>query len=205
MRIGIFGGSFDPIHQGHLIIAEQCREQAALDEIWFVPAATAPHKQGGAMATPKQRMEMVELAVAGHPQFVVKGMEIERGGASYTVDTLEEIKGAHPEANLFLILGGDSAEQMPTWKNPERICELALPLVYFRPGISADVESLRSLVAPDRFQAIEQAAIAPRVIDISSTDIRQRIAEGRSIRYLLPRSVEMFIQTQKIYRATLSD
>ena len=134
MRIGIFGGSFDPIHLGHLVLAEQCREQADLDQVLFVPCALQPHKRDGAQGTDRQRCEMVELAIAGHHPFGLSKTEMERGGVSYTVETLAQFRDSNPEDEWFLLMGDDSLECFSTWREPERICQLAIPLVVNRPG-----------------------------------------------------------------------
>src|SRR5262245_16024054 len=133
MRLGIFGGSFDPVHTGHLILAEQCREQARLDRVLFVPAARPPHKTRE--LTPfHHRAEMRTLAIAGNPAFVVDELEKDRPGPSFTADTLEQLHQREPEAELWLILGADSLFDVPRWYRPERILELAGLLVVGRPG-----------------------------------------------------------------------
>ena len=205
MRIGIFGGSFDPVHYGHLILAENCREQAALDQVWFVPSAIAPHKRDGATLTDRQRTELIKLAVGGHDAFIVSDLELQRGGVSYTVDTLTEIHDQHPDDELFILIGADSLHQLDTWREPARICELAIPLVVGRPGAKpVDPDSLSRFVDEDRLKAIKRYQIESQLIDISSTDIRRRVSEGRSIRYLTPRAVEKYIETQKLYLANES-
>jgi nicotinate-nucleotide adenylyltransferase len=203
MRIGIFGGSFDPIHYGHLILAEQCREQAKLQEIVFVPAAKAPHKPDGAEASDRQRVEMLQLAIAGHFAFTVSQIELERGGKSYTIETLENLKSLEPESELFLLIGADSLENFAAWKQPEQICKLAVPLVFSRPTPAgtqfANIDVLRQYVDEVRFNAIRDHQIQGRLIDISSTDIRWRVKSGKTIRYLTPRAVEQYIMAQKLY------
>ena len=125
MRIGVFGGSFDPVHIGHLLAAECCREQAGLDRVLFVPAAIQPHKQDRQLASGQYRMEMLTLATGGNDAFAVFGDELERGGVSYTVDTLQQLKSRHPDDDLLLILGPDAFLGLPTWREPQRIIELA--------------------------------------------------------------------------------
>src|SRR5262245_62009417 len=120
-RLGIFGGSFDPVHNGHLLLAECCREQCRLDEVWFLPAAAPPHKLGHVLAPAKARIEMLELAISGHEAFRVSPLEIERGGVSYTVETLRAIALQEPQAALFLLMGADSLRDLPTWREPEEI------------------------------------------------------------------------------------
>ena len=206
MRLGIFGGSFDPIHYGHLILAEHCREQAELDEVWFVPSATAPHKQDGAQLSKRQRMELVELAIRGHPAFRVSNMELERGGISYTVDTLNQIREERPEDELFFLMGADSLGHFASWKEPTQICELALPLVVNRPGADdVDLEKLRPFVGDSRMEALAAVQIQSPLIEISSSEIRRRVGAGESIRYLLPRSVEKYIEAQKLYQLATAE
>ena len=200
MRIGVFGGSFDPIHQGHLILAEQCREQAALDAVWFVPCALSPHKELGAQGTDRQRIEMIELAIAGHPAFQLARIEIDRGGVSYTVDTLKAIRELHPDDELFLLLGADSLDDFETWREPGKICDLATPLVVNRPGAEVvDLSVLKKYVDSQRYESFCRNSIASPLVDIQSRQIRDKIEKQQSIRYFTPRAVEKYIETQKLY------
>lgn len=201
MRIGIFGGSFDPIHVGHLILAEHCREQAELDQVLFIPCAQQPHKNDGAFGSDRQRTEMIDLAIGGHPSFLRSSIEIERGGVSYTVETLEQLREQYPDDELFLMIGGDSLNGFSTWKDPQRILELATPLVMARPGSGeVDFDLLSPFVEQTRLAEIKALAIEAPLIDVSSTAIRAAAGEDRSFRYQTPRSVERYIQTQKVYR-----
>src|SRR5262245_51325056 len=134
MRIGIFGGTFDPVHVGHLILAEQAREQGALDEVWFVPAPRPPQKEGQAVTRFEQRVEMLQLAIAGQPAFRVDEVEKERAGLSYTAETLALLHQRHPEHAYFLLVGGDSLVDLPNWREPRQIVELAGLLVMARPS-----------------------------------------------------------------------
>ena len=200
MRIGIFGGSFDPIHLGHLILAEQCREQAKLDQIWFVPNAQSPLKPDGAGATDRQRCEMIEFAIAGHEAFYLSKVEIERGGVSYTVDTVKEIATNQPDDELFFLMGGDSLDSFGQWHQPEEILKLASPLIVNRPGAAPiDLSKLAPFTEADRLASFQNLLIESPLIEISSSDLRQRIGAGQSLRFQLPRSVEKFIETQKLY------
>lgn len=201
MRLGIFGGSFDPIHLGHLLLAESCREQCALDQLWFLPAAVPPHKQQRELTPAEARIDMLELAVGGHEHIKVSKLEIERGGVSYTVDTLTAIAEQEPEAELFFLMGADSLLDMPNWRSPERICELALPVVVRRAGTSEpDFTVLDRFVMDDRLQKIREHQVEMPPMELSSTDIRHRVAEGRSIRYRTPRATEKYIETNGLYR-----
>jgi nicotinate-nucleotide adenylyltransferase len=201
-RIGIFGGTFDPIHLGHLIVAEHFRDRARLNQVWFIPCARQPLKDRQSTTTDRQRCEMIELAIAGHQDFFLSKIELERGGVSYTVETLEQIRELQPEAELFLLIGEDSLGTFHQWKQPERICELAMPLVFPRPGDQVfEILRLKRWVSEDRLQQVAAAQIGCPQVQISSTDIRNRIQSNRTVRYLLPRSVEKYIESQQLYRA----
>ena len=201
MRLGIYGGSFDPVHLGHLLLAETCREHCGLDQVWFVPACTPPHKQSESLSSPRQRIEMLRLAIAGHPAFDVSEMEAERGGVSYTADSLAAVAEQHPNAKLFFLMGADSLIDLPNWRNPQTICQLAIPVVIGRPdNPPPDLSLLTNLVSPERLLEIEAHKIDAPLIEISSSDIRQRIALGESIRFRTPRAVEQYIESNQMYR-----
>lgn len=190
MRIGVFGGSFDPVHLAHLIIAEQCREQAALDRVLFMLAARPPHKLTQPLAPFAQRFEMLELALAGHQAFQPSELERDRPGPSYTADTLDELRRRQPNDELFLIVGSDSLADLPRWYQPLRIAQAAELLVVGRPGIEVAPPTL-----PIRWQVISVPLLA-----ISSTDLRTRVKQGHSIRYFVPHAVECYIDTHGLYR-----
>ena len=207
MKIGIFGGSFDPVHYGHLILAEQCREQAGLDRVIFVPATVSPLKTDGPAASDKHRLQMLSLAIAGHTDFEISTCEIDRGGKSYTVDTLNEFKTLYENDELYFLMGQDSVATFCKWKSPAEILQLASPLVVRRPravndgeGIAADLEGLKEFMDTEAWQKATDQTIQSRLIDISSTDIRNRVGEGQSIKYLVPRAVEKYIETNKLYQ-----
>jgi len=201
MRLGVFGGTFDPVHTGHLILAEQCREQGRLDQVLFVPAARPPHKQETPLTPFHQRVEMLELAIAGQSVFRIDELERDRPGPSYTVHTLEELHHRHPGGDFFLLLGSDTLHDLKHWYQPERIAELAGLLVVLRPDwpVSSEEELADALKLRDRAALRFQLVRAP-LIDISSRDIRRRVAEGLSVRYLLPRGVEAYIHDKHLYR-----
>ena len=201
MRIGIFGGSFDPVHYGHLLLAEYCRAQCDLDEVWFVPAAVAPHKLDGETASNAHRVQMLELATASNPAFRVSQIELERGGVSYTVDTLKAIHDDQPEAELFLLIGGDSLNDLPTWREPKAICELAWPTAVGRVGSPpVDYQSLATVMKKDRLEQARQYAVAMPLVELSSSEIRRRTQSGESIRYQTPDAVSEYIQSERLYR-----
>jgi nicotinate-nucleotide adenylyltransferase len=200
MRLGIFGGSFNPVHYGHVLLAECCREACRLDEVWLVPAATAPHKQGRQLAPGKARMEMLELALAGSEQLRPSSIELDRGGVSYTVETLSQLRAERPGDELFLLMGADSLGDLATWREPQQICGLALPIVVRRAGSPPpNLDLLAAFVEPDRLTEIARWQVEMPIIELSSTDLRSRAATGKSLRYRTPRAVEKYIETHRLY------
>ena len=165
-----------------------------------MPCALGPQKPAGAHGTVRQRTEMIELALSGHESFVLSKLEIERGEVSYTVDTLKQIKETNPDDELFLMMGDDSLESFPSWRDPKMICELATPLVANRPGSGeVDLSVLKQFVSDERFQEFEKLKIISPRIEISSSEIRKKVEAGQSIRFLMPRSVEKYIETQNLF------
>ena len=200
MKLGLYGGTFDPVHFGHLLLAERCREELGLDEIRFIPAGDPPHKDRSSLAPGKVRAEMLEFATAGHPQLVIDRRELDRPGPSYTVETLAEFHTESPDAELYFLMGADSLADLPMWREPARIAELA--------RIVAVNRGERPL--PDRtaLAVTLGEAIASRVLfvsmpamDLSSTDLRRRVALGKSLRYTTPAAVEAYITDKKLYRS----
>jgi nicotinate-nucleotide adenylyltransferase len=201
MRLGIYGGTFDPVHYGHLLLAESCREQCRLDQVWFVPAAVPPHKQEREVSDAAARIELLQLAIGGQEAFAVSTVEIDRGGVSFTVDTLATIHEREPKAELFLLMGADTLDDLPNWREPRRVLELATPAVVHRAGAARpDFASIAPLVTPERLRAIQASQVEMPAIGISSTEMRRRVSEGRSIRFMTPRAVEMSIATRGLYR-----
>jgi nicotinate-nucleotide adenylyltransferase len=201
MRLGLYGGSFDPAHYGHLLLAECCREQCRLDTVWFAPAAVPPHKQDRQLSPVADRIEMLKLAIGGHEAFSLYLGEVERGGVSYTVDTLEKLRAEHSGDEWFLPMGADSLADLPNWRKPERICELAIPVVVRRMGSpEPDDTVLGKLMSPERLTIARESRVTMPVIELSASDIRRRIAAGQSIRYRTPRAVEKYIETHGLYR-----
>jgi nicotinate-nucleotide adenylyltransferase len=205
MRIGIFGGTFDPVHFGHLLLAESCREQLRLDEVWFVPAAIPPHKREQHVTTPAARVEMLKLAIGGNEAFRVSEIELAREGVSYTVDTLTEIRRQQPSAELFLLIGADTLHDLPNWREPQQVCTLALPVAVCRPGSPEPTyDALATLVSAERLQQIEAHRVDMPPIGISSRDLRRRAAAGLSLRYQTPRAVEKYVETHGLYRPAVT-
>lgn len=205
MRIGVFGGSFDPVHVGHLVAADCCREQAALDRVLFVPAAIQPHKRDRQAAAGHHRLEMLALATGGNDAFAVHDDEVERGGVSYTVDTLERLAARHPGDELLLLLGPDVATTLPTWRSPERIVSLAEPVLMEREGIDdlsapKSRSALEPLLGRERLDRVLAARVRLPAIGIRASDLRAAVAAGRSIRYRMPRAVEQYVAAHGLYR-----
>lgn len=184
MRLGILGGSFDPVHHGHLILARAALEELGLDRILFLPANQSPFKCDTRPATAADRVAMLHLAIAGEENFVVDDLELHRPPPSYTIDTLRDLRARHPGDDFTLLIGADQAAKFASWKDPAKIQRLARVAVLDRVGhsITSDWPIVR------------------RHIDISSTDLRQRVAEGRSIRYLTPDSVCDYISRKGLYQ-----
>jgi nicotinate-nucleotide adenylyltransferase len=201
MRIGVFGGTFDPVHLGHLILAEQCREQARLDRVLFVPSARPPHKQRHPVSPFRHRAEMLQLATAGHPAFRIDELENERAGPSFTVDTLDELKKRYPDAEWFFLVGSDTLAEMHEWHDPAGIVRRAGLLVVARGGERVlSAEELRASLRLPQGEAVRLAVIESPRIEISSRELRRRAALGRSLRYLVPRAVECYIEEKGLYR-----
>jgi nicotinate-nucleotide adenylyltransferase len=201
MRVGIFGGTFDPVHTGHLILAEQGREQGRLDEVWFVPAPHPPQKDVSTVSRFEQRVEMLALALAGNPAFRIDEIEKERSGPSYTVDTIAELHRRHPGHEFALLVGSDTLNDLPHWHDPVRLLEMTGLLVMTRPNnpVLTAVELRGRLRLPDSVPLRLEVIETPQ-IDVSSRDLRRRAAAGRSLRYFLPRAVECYVQDKRLYR-----
>jgi nicotinate-nucleotide adenylyltransferase len=185
VRIGVFGGSFDPVHHGHLIVAGEALRALGLDELRFVPAREQPCKQGRHGASPEDRLAMLRLAVAAAPGFRVDPQECARVGPSYTIDTIRALRAERPDASLSLLVGSDAAQDFPTWREADAIRELATVIVLTRPG-----------TAPP--PGVGQALPVP-AIDISATAIRRRVRAGETIRFLVPDSVAGYIAEHRLY------
>jgi nicotinate-nucleotide adenylyltransferase len=190
VRIGLLGGSFDPPHTGHLLAAGDAFESLDLDRLLWIPTATQPLKVGRAVTAAEHRMAMVRLLIEGDARFAVEPIEIERGGLSYTVDTLAALSARFEADELYLLIGADVLPTFPKWREPGRIAELAQLVVMRRSGDTADVSTM-----PTSTQVLET-----RRIDVSSTEIRERIREGKSIRGFVPDAVADYIAVHRLYR-----
>lgn len=208
MNIGVFGGTFDPPHTGHLIAAQDAAVALRLDRVLFIPAAAPPHKRGMPVLAADLRARMLELAVSGDPRFAVDRLELDRPGPSFTVDTLALLRTRYPGAEWTLLVGADQYADFGTWRAPERIREHARIAVLTRAGQGGSGGRIGDAPAPGGGTEAPSATELPggdvRVdvtrIDISATAVRRRVAAGLSIRYLVPDAVEAFIFEQRLYR-----
>jgi len=196
-RTAVLGGSFNPIHYGHLLLADDVADLLGLDRVLFVPAARPPHKPNADLAPAQDRYAMVELAIAGHPKFAVSDLEFCRPGPSYTVDTLEALP--IPREELFLIIGSETFLDLLTWRSPRRVAQLARLVVVPRVGSAFDLESaaVRKVVHEIREEPLVVRASS---LPISASDLRRRVREGRSIAYRLPEAVGAYIRAERLYR-----
>jgi nicotinate-nucleotide adenylyltransferase len=191
-KIGLMGGTFDPVHLGHLLAAESAREAVKLDEVWFVPTSVPPHKpqpKAGADA----RLAMLEAAIAGHPPFRTETAEFKREGASYTIDTVLGLQEQHPDVQFYWIVGSDMMNDLPNWRRIEELAELVTFIGLERPDQASDTTELPAFLR----RKLHRAAMPP--MGISSTDIRRRLKEGRSVRYQVPERVLDYIQRNGLY------
>ena len=188
MRIGVFGGSFDPVHLGHLTAARAACEALALDHVRFVPAREQPFKQGAHGAAPPDRVALLEAALAGDPRAVVDGRELAREGPSYTVDTLRALRAEFPADQLFLLVGADAARDLPGWHEAAALPALATVVALTRPGVPAPTHPFIG------------AHVAVPAIQVSATEIRARCARGATIRDLVPDAVRALIAARGLYR-----
>jgi nicotinate-nucleotide adenylyltransferase len=201
-KLGVFGGTFDPVHLAHLILAEQAREQLELDQVVFLPAAVPPHKQGREVTDGRHRLRMVELAIAGNPSFAVSDAELVREGISYTVDTLRALHEQVPSDELYLLIGADSLTDLPRWYQPLELVQLAKIAVAKRPGNGPlDFAGLAPPFSKAQISDMARRVIEIPLIEISSSEIRQRVGQGKSIRYRVPAAVEAYIRGNGLYGA----
>jgi nicotinate-nucleotide adenylyltransferase len=201
-RVGLMGGTFDPVHYGHLVIAEEVRATLDLAEVVFVPTGEPPHKQGELITEARHRVAMLELAITSNPHFTISRVEVDRPGPSYTVETLRLLREQWGmQTAIYFVIGWDSLEELPTWYNPGGILEqLAYLVAVHRPG-HEEVPGYRERMQK-RLPEIQQRLLtmpAPQ-LDISATDLRQRVAEGRPIKYQTPGAVETYIAQHSLYR-----
>jgi nicotinate-nucleotide adenylyltransferase len=199
-RIGVFGGTFDPPHVGHLLAVADAAEQLELDRVLWVPAATQPLKTGSEVsaAPADARRRMVERTIAGDPRFALETSELDRGGLSFTVDTLAELRKKHPSAELYLLLGMDAWRTFGSWREPERIAELAKVVVLARDDSVESASGQKT--APELEGAVAPIVLRTRRVDVSATDIRERVRTGKSVRGYVTEAVERYIVETGLYK-----
>jgi nicotinate-nucleotide adenylyltransferase len=197
-RLGILGGTFDPIHHGHLVAAEEARYQLALDQILLVPTGEPPHKPSAPISAASHRMQMIEVAIAGRDHLVLSRVDVDRPGPCYTVETLDLLRGEWgPEPTFYFVEGADSLADILTWYQPQRLIELAELAVVERPGAYLDLAAIE-----ERLPGIRKRIhwVRMPLLEISSSDLRARVAAGRPISYLVPPAVEAYILEHNLYR-----
>ena len=193
-RLGVFGGTFDPPHHGHLALAEWARAELGLERVLFVPAGDPPHKRRAGLSSVAHRVAMTRLAVRGNPGFAVSTIEASRRGPSWTADTIRALAAAHPRARLHLLMGADMFATFATWREPDEIARHAVLVVALRPGsrvprrVPAPVRAGRGVVW-----------LANPGLDLSSSALRERARAGRSLRYLVPDAVDRYVQRHRLY------
>ncbi|MCR8645733.1 nicotinate-nucleotide adenylyltransferase [Paenibacillus sp. N1-5-1-14] len=195
MRIGIMGGTFDPIHIGHLIAAERARVDGGLDEVWFMPTFVPPHKERAPLGSPEQRLEMVRLATEENPHFKACDFELRKGGVSYSIYTVEQLTAAHPAYSFYYIIGGDMVQYLPKWFEIDRLVTKVKFLGLDRGGYVIDHDQL-----PAQISSVVTMVEMPN-IELSSTFIRSKVHAGDSIRYLVTESVNTYIKECGLYES----
>ncbi len=198
MRIGILGGTFDPPHNGHLLLARAAKMQLHLDRVLFAPAGLQPFKQDRQVSSAEQRAEMVTLAIAGEAAFQLSRIDLDRPGPHYTVDLLRIASGVYPDMPLWFIMGGDLLIDLPRWRDPRRLIELARLAVLRRPGLAPDWAALEATL-PGLWDCVDWIDMPPT--DVSAHDIRRRVREGESIAGLVPPAVAQYIVEKQLYRS----
>lgn len=195
-KVGVLGGTFDPVHIGHLLLAESAREELGLERVVFMPAGRPWRKASREVSPAEHRLAMLRLAVAGNDAFEVSTIEVEREGPTYTVETLEELRRRDPGAALFFIVGEDALADLPNWREPQRILELATVAVA---GRTAEGPNLRQAEAMMPGLVARAVWLRMPIIEISATGIRERVRLGLSIRYRVPAAVEAYIREHRLY------
>ena len=198
MNIGVLGGTFDPVHKGHIMVAEEARARLDLAEVLFVPAGQPPLKEDSPILAVEHRVQMVRLAIADYPYYKLSTIEIDRPGPSFTVDTIVELRDKLGDGDeLFFIVGWDSLAQLPKWKEPSRLIKICRLVAVPRPGYSLpDLNSLDAVIPGLSRRVI---LLDRPEIDINATEIRERVAQGLSIRHLVPEPVAEYIRQHKLY------
>jgi nicotinate-nucleotide adenylyltransferase len=202
VKVGLLGGTFNPVHLAHLVVAQDALEQFGLDQIWFVPCARPPHKGEGHLAPVTDRLAMLKLALQGNPWASVCDSELKRGGVSYTVETVRDLKRLHPGVEFHFVLGTDSLAELHQWREIGALLDICSFIAIGRPGWDPETLDVKSLCLPPPWPGRLKANIRTgHMIGISSTEIRDRAAHGRSLRYLVPDAVAEYMTQKALYRA----
>jgi len=200
MNIGVLGGTFNPIHIGHLILAEQMRFAAQLEKVLFMPAHCPPHKPVQEMAPDEHRLRMVQLAVAGNPGFEVSEIELKRGGVSYTFDTMSQLAAENPGDKFHFIVGGDTVPELVSWHRVSELLDICGFLIGDRPGHVVRWDVLEAALPAAKVAELRKGVVYTVPVGVSSSDIRHRIRHNHTIRYLVPEKVEEYIATHRLYK-----
>jgi nicotinate-nucleotide adenylyltransferase len=199
-RLGVFGGSFDPVHHGHLIMAESFREWMKLESVIFLPAYVSPFKTETKPTSDKHRLEMLRLAICGNGSFLLDDREIRRGGVSYTVDSLRAMRDESPNAEFYMLIGSDSLIGFDRWREPDAVLSLADVVIAQRGGLeNITWGDLAKVASPEQLRSIQSRVLDVPQIEIASRDIRRRVNEGRTIRYMVPAAVEAYIHEHRLW------
>ena len=200
-RVGLFGGTFDPVHLGHLLAAQEAHERLNLSRVVLMPAHVRPHKNREVTTPAADRLAMLRLAAADDPRFEVSDLEIRRGGQSYTIDTVAALR-AEVNDEIVLLVGSDSVAELPAWHRVGELADLCTLVVLARPGFAVEnLAPLHAALSAEQIERIAASLLPIPLIEISSTEVRGRLAAGRPIRYLVPRAVEDYIAEHRLYRA----
>jgi nicotinate-nucleotide adenylyltransferase len=197
-RLGVVGGTFDPLHHGHLVLAENARVQLRLDRVLFVLAGQPPHKSYQPITPAHHRVAMVEAAIASNAAFALSRVDLDRPGPHYTVEMLALLRQEYPRAELFFLMGGDSLAEFPTWRDPAGIARQARLVVMQRAGYEPDLAALEQVVPGVRGRLVWLDTL---YLDIAASDLRRRVREGLPLRYLVPSPVEIYIREHRLYEA----
>lgn len=201
MKTGIFGGTFNPVHTGHLVMAQDALERHELDHVIWMPCYTPPHKNHETLPSVEHRMRMLEIALEEDYRMSVSDMEVKRGGTSFTIDTIQGLELERPNDDLYFIIGADTLFELHTWRKIDELIEKVQFITLARPGLELnDVQAGRLNLSEAQTERLKPGLTASHLVDISSTDIRLRVEEGLSIQYLVPREVELYIIEHHLYQ-----
>ncbi len=199
-RVGLLGGTFNPLHLGHLVMAQDAMERYDLDEVCLIPCASPPHKQGHKIAPGRHRLAMIEAVLEEDCRLSCSVIELERGGVSYTIDTVLELKKRYPQTEFYFIIGGDTLFELYTWKKIDKLLQVCLFITVARPRFDFEEINMGTLrLSEQQVEMLRSHVMVGHQVDISSTVIRARIAEGLSIRYLVPEKIVMYIAEHNLY------